>query len=168
MAALTACCTCSCNCTRADTSIHPRSCATTFTCTCSYTPTCIATLPLHVHLHPLPSSAPASLPEGVPTTKLQASPPPSLPCLVALQVDVYSFAMIMYQLFEGHQPFSHLTSLDAAAAASLKGQRPAFVTPAGDKVHERLRALIQQCWAQDSAQRPLCKDMAEELRELLE
>lgn len=40
------------------------------------------------------------------------------------QVDVYSFAMICYHLFEGVPPFFTLGPVDAARAAALEGTRP--------------------------------------------
>ena len=40
------------------------------------------------------------------------------------QADVYSFAMICYELFEGRKPFSEMNASAAARAASLFDRRP--------------------------------------------
>ena len=42
----------------------------------------------------------------------------------ALQVDVYSFAMIMFQLFEHTPPFAGVDPVEAARAAALDNRRP--------------------------------------------
>lgn len=42
------------------------------------------------------------------------------------KVDVYSFAMICYQLFEGHLPFEGSDAVSAAKHAAMHKQRPTF------------------------------------------
>ena len=42
------------------------------------------------------------------------------------QADVYSFAMICYELFEGRKPFDQMDAMSAARAASLFDRRPSF------------------------------------------
>lgn len=42
------------------------------------------------------------------------------------KVDVYSFAMICYQLFEGQSPFSGINAISAARQAAMQRSRPAF------------------------------------------
>lgn len=42
----------------------------------------------------------------------------------ALQVDVYSFAMILFQLFEHMPPFAGVDPVEAAKAAALDNKRP--------------------------------------------
>jgi hypothetical protein len=44
-----------------------------------------------------------------------------------LQVDVYSYAMILYQLFEGNMPYAGHDPVDAARQAALMGARPSFM-----------------------------------------
>ena len=50
-------------------------------------------------------------------------------CLVSrpavnLQVDVYAFAMIAYELFEGKKPFGNINPIEAARRASMDRVRP--------------------------------------------
>lgn len=40
------------------------------------------------------------------------------------KVDVYSFAMIIYQLFEGRPPFAEMDPVEAARLAAISGRRP--------------------------------------------
>ena len=37
---------------------------------------------------------------------------------------MYSFAMICYELFEGHKPFNSMDAMRAAKSASLHDRRP--------------------------------------------
>jgi len=41
-----------------------------------------------------------------------------------IQVDVYSFAMIMFQLFEHTPPFAGVDAVEAAKVAALENSRP--------------------------------------------
>ena len=50
-------------------------------------------------------------------------PPQGIPCLL-LQVDVYAFAMIAYELFEGKKPFGNINPIEAARRASMDKVRP--------------------------------------------
>lgn len=45
-------------------------------------------------------------------------------CACHVQVDVYSFSMIAYQLFELTPPFSGMDPVDAARKAALAEERP--------------------------------------------
>ncbi len=63
---------------------------------------------------------------------LPFSPSPSHPSVLTLafspsQVDVYSFSMIIYQLFEHQAPFYGMDPVDAARAAALQELRPEWV-----------------------------------------
>ena len=44
-----------------------------------------------------------------------------------LQVDVYSFGMILYQLMEQQAPFAELGAAEAARQTALHNKRPQFV-----------------------------------------
>ena len=52
------------------------------------------------------------------------------------KVDVYSFAMIMYQLFEGRVPFDGTDPVQAAKNAAMHKQRPLF-TPLQSNAYEK-------------------------------
>ncbi len=43
-----------------------------------------------------------------------------------LKVDTYSYAMIVFQLFEGNAPFQGMDPVDAARQAAMTGARPGF------------------------------------------
>ena len=43
-----------------------------------------------------------------------------------MQVDVYAFSMIAYELFEGAIPFEHLHPVEAARRAAMNHARPVW------------------------------------------
>ncbi|KAL3511094.1 hypothetical protein ACH5RR_030495 [Cinchona calisaya] len=66
------------------------------------------------------------------------------------KVDVFSFAMILYEMLEGDPPLSHYEPYDAAKYVA-EGHRPMF--RAKGFIPE-LRELVEQCWAADMNHRP--------------
>ena len=48
---------------------------------------------------------------------------------MGLQVDVYAFSMIAYELFEGAIPFEHLHPVEAARRAAMNHARPVWGKP---------------------------------------
>lgn len=72
------------------------------------------------------------------------------------KVDLYGFAMIMYQLFEGVPPFFSLDPVDAARAAAHEHRRPTWSAVNINKqvVPEKIRSLVEMCWAPDPEERP--------------
>ena len=57
-------------------------------------------------------------------------------------VDVYSFAMILYNLLLGHPPWPALNGVKACALAAMEGERPTIPRD----VDKDLSELMQQCW----------------------
>ncbi|MED6210226.1 hypothetical protein PIB30_062167 [Stylosanthes scabra] len=80
------------------------------------------------------------------------------------KVDVYSFAMILYEMLEGEPPFASYEPYDAAKRAA-EGHRPTFrakgYTP-------ELQELTLQCWAADMNQRPSFIDILKRLEKIKE
>lgn len=81
------------------------------------------------------------------------------------KVDVYSFAMIAYQLFEGVPPFYMLDPIEAARAAAYEHRRPKWGISGrpGHSVPIRLKALVESCWAADPDARPEFEDVVADL-----
>jgi len=63
--------------------------------------------------------------------------------------DVYSFAVLMWQLLTREDPFSDMSQIEAAASVAFEGARIPF--PEGTPV--AVRELIEICWSDDPAQR---------------
>ena len=76
-------------------------------------------------------------------------------------VDVYSFAMIAFELIEGKQPFGEekkdtREDIIAVVEAAAKGKRPEF-TSQNWKKRPLLREIIEQCWSREPFLRPAMK-----------
>lgn len=83
-------------------------------------------------------------------------------------VDVYSFSMIMYQLFEFQPPFAGMDPIDAARQAALYDLRPQFIalqSPASPK--KEIRLLIESCWRPNAEDRPTFESIVETLEGVL-
>ncbi|KAI8473279.1 MAG: protein kinase [Monoraphidium minutum] len=86
------------------------------------------------------------------------------------KVDVYSFAMIAYQLFEGVPPFAKSDPVEAARQASLEGVRPQWGESNGSRgeLPAKLKHLVEQCWAADYETRPEFTQIIATLQEVLQ
>mmetsp|Transcript_2635 Transcript_2635/g.6192 ORF Transcript_2635/g.6192 Transcript_2635/m.6192 type:complete len:653 (+) Transcript_2635:298-2256(+) len=84
------------------------------------------------------------------------------------KVDVYAYAMILYQMFEGRPPFVMLEPQQAAVAAAINGLRPKFTELKKPGSRQKLRNLVEQCWAADRDTRPDFKDTIPILHECLQ
>ncbi|KAI4379226.1 hypothetical protein MLD38_005550 [Melastoma candidum] len=80
------------------------------------------------------------------------------------KVDVFSFAMILYEMLEGDPPLSHYEPYEAAKFVA-EGHRPIFrakgYTP-------ELRDLTEQCWSADMNKRPSFLDILVRLEKIKE
>jgi serine/threonine protein kinase len=65
-------------------------------------------------------------------------------------VDIYSYAMILYQLLVGLPPWAQLSGLDAVRRASEEGDRPLIPRD----IDIRLQQLLQDCWDEKTSTRP--------------
>ncbi|CAK9198672.1 unnamed protein product [Sphagnum jensenii] len=80
-------------------------------------------------------------------------------------VDVFSFAMILYEMFEGFAPFEDEEAYEAARLVAEEHYRPemrAKTYPPG------MRELIQKCWSADRNKRPMFDTIVEELQSMEE
>eukprot|EP01025_Chloroclados_australasicus_P063609 TRINITY_DN8425_c0_g1_i2.p1 TRINITY_DN8425_c0_g1~~TRINITY_DN8425_c0_g1_i2.p1 ORF type:complete len:231 (+),score=23.47 TRINITY_DN8425_c0_g1_i2:2-694(+) len=88
------------------------------------------------------------------------------------KVDVYSFAMICFQLFEGKLPFEGTDPISAAKQAAMYKSRPsmpALAENAPNKaVREEIRKLMRACWDHDPYNRPMFTDIIKTLEGCLE
>ena len=73
--------------------------------------------------------------------------------------DVYSFAMVMYELITHHAPFADRSALQAAAAAGLEDKRPSLPTGTPPP----LERLIIRAWGSSRTKRPPASELLREL-----
>jgi len=79
-----------------------------------------------------------------------------------VKADTYAMAMIMYQMFEGCQPFKGMDPVKAAMQAASTGLRPSFH---GKNTPEPIRELIEQMWDAVQTKRPHFLDVLSRLEE---
>eukprot|EP00200_Dunaliella_tertiolecta_P005622 CAMPEP_0202350340 /NCGR_PEP_ID=MMETSP1126-20121109/7453_1 /ASSEMBLY_ACC=CAM_ASM_000457 /TAXON_ID=3047 /ORGANISM="Dunaliella tertiolecta, Strain CCMP1320" /LENGTH=516 /DNA_ID=CAMNT_0048942295 /DNA_START=80 /DNA_END=1630 /DNA_ORIENTATION=+ len=87
-----------------------------------------------------------------------------------LKVDVYSFAIICFQLFEQVAPYATMDPLQAARCAACEDLRPTFPKVSGGltEVHQKLRTLVEECWDKDPEKRPSFVKIVERLEGVLQ
>mmetsp|Transcript_3835 Transcript_3835/g.13559 ORF Transcript_3835/g.13559 Transcript_3835/m.13559 type:complete len:758 (-) Transcript_3835:49-2322(-) len=78
--------------------------------------------------------------------------------------DVYSFAMVVYEIVAACLPFDDDTFEFVVKERAVKGDRPE-VPPS---CHPALRQLLQSCWHQDPVRRPHLIDLLPKLRAAVE
>ncbi|CAK9253752.1 unnamed protein product [Sphagnum jensenii] len=66
------------------------------------------------------------------------------------KVDVYSFAIVLWELLTNRMPFEGMSNLQAAYAAAFKNVRPSV----SENIHKDLVFILQSCWAEDPDVRP--------------
>lgn len=80
-------------------------------------------------------------------------------------VDVYSFAMILYQMIEGSAPFAGKSEEEVRCAVVENCERPLFKLKA-KYYPPGLKQLIQACWHEVPSQRPNFGNIINDLEEL--
>jgi len=80
------------------------------------------------------------------------------------KVDVFSFAMILYEMLEGEAPLASYEAYEAAKYAS-DGHRPIFRSKA---CTPELKELVEECWASDMKQRPNFLEILKRLEKIKE
>lgn len=82
------------------------------------------------------------------------------------KVDVFSFAMILYEMFEGVPPFADEGDKEVAYRGAKEDRRPEFgaktVYPNG------MRELIMKCWSEFAEKRPRFDEIVQILEKMLD
>ena len=82
-------------------------------------------------------------------------------------VDVYSFAVVMWECLTREDPFSGLSPMQIVAAL-LRGERPSLddASKFAVRLPEEYIAVIARCWRADALERPTMEDIAPELERM--
>ncbi|EIE26582.1 kinase-like protein [Coccomyxa subellipsoidea C-169] len=84
------------------------------------------------------------------------------------KVDVYSFSMIAYQLFELCPPFAGMDPVDAARKAALAEERPPLMRLATKMpTMLALKKMVTRCWDPNPERRPNFEDVVKVLDDLI-
>ncbi|WOL01023.1 serine/threonine-protein kinase STY46-like [Canna indica] len=78
------------------------------------------------------------------------------------RVDVFSFAMILYQMLQGYTPYPLNSAYEATTLVS-EGHRPSMNSQA---FTPELQDLVKNCWAADMNARPSFLDILQRLEEM--
>jgi serine/threonine protein kinase len=73
--------------------------------------------------------------------------------------DIYSFAMILWEVGTGEKPYADLPYDDALALQIKNGQRPDIP----EEIPECYASLIKECWDNDPQKRPTALDIKEKI-----
>lgn len=84
--------------------------------------------------------------------------------LCSTKADVYSFALLMYEVTAKKVPFGDKWPVEMAAKAVQSGERPLLP----EDCPERLQTLIHQCWSQESTSRPGMSEVRRQLESMLQ
>lgn len=84
------------------------------------------------------------------------------------KVDIYSFGVVMWEMFSCEIPFAGMTPIQAAFAVADKHLRPKAESDYARQVRipTAWRALIERCWHKDSHQRPRFNEVLRILDEM--
>ncbi|KAJ7967113.1 putative Protein kinase [Quillaja saponaria] len=78
------------------------------------------------------------------------------------KADVFSFAVVLWELLTRKLPYEFLTPLQAAVGVVQKGLRPTIPK----HTHPKLVELLERCWQQDPTVRPDFSEITEILKQL--
>ena len=76
------------------------------------------------------------------------------------KVDVYSFAMVCYEILTGHVPFFEISTPRMVKMKVLNCERPKLP----HHCPPLLKVLIEECWNQEPIQRPTFEDICKRLK----
>lgn len=76
--------------------------------------------------------------------------------------DVFSFAIVLWQLVTRELPYENKSTFEAAAAVAMESLRPPFP----DGMPEAYKQLVEDCWQDDPVKRPSFEDVADLLTDM--
>lgn len=83
----------------------------------------------------------------------------TIACLIhdmfhAIQVDIFSYAMFIFELLTGQRPYESLTTTQELNQAVIKGERPLVNEGNAEPSFPGLIDLMYDCWKHSSSDRP--------------
>ena len=76
------------------------------------------------------------------------------PYVMLIQVDIFSYAMFVFELLTGQRPYESLTTTQELNQAVIKGERPLVNEGNAEPSFPGLMDLMYDCWKHSSSDRP--------------
>lgn len=78
---------------------------------------------------------------------------------ISLQVDIFAFAMLLYELTTGVRPFDEIENVSEINRLVIRGERPRVLDYNAEPTFPSLTELMYDCWRQAAADRPDAKQV---------
>jgi len=102
--------------------------------------------------------------DTIPGTPLWMPPEVMMGKLVTEKADVYSYAIVLWEIITQQVPFPDMTSFPKfRQAVCLKNVRP----PLDDVKQESIKKLLEECWHRNPEVRPSFEDIIKKIDEIL-
>lgn len=77
-----------------------------------------------------------------------------------VQVDIFSYAMLLFELLTGQRPFETLTTTQELNKAVSQGDRPLLAEGNLDPAFPGMEDLMYDCWKQSAMERPSADEVS--------
>lgn len=74
--------------------------------------------------------------------------------MLSFQVDIFSYAMLLFELLTGQRPFESMTTTQELNRAVTQGDRPSISEGNAEVAFPGMMDLMYDCWKQSSMERP--------------
>jgi serine/threonine protein kinase len=81
------------------------------------------------------------------------------------KVDVYSFAIVVWELFSESEPFEDCDNYMSVLSKISKDERPT-ISNKSKEIPTEIKILISKCWDKNPENRPTFSDIVKELKKI--
>ena len=85
---------------------------------------------------------------------------------MTLQVDIFSYGMVLFELFTGTRPFAHVLNPQEINRLVYRGDRPELKKHMSYLGLPHLEEIMYKCWQGVSHNRPTALEILQEVRQL--